>query len=320
MKSHRAFSFRVFASSNCIQVHALPGLWVPWLIFAVAILALPLETMADEASDAQFVVALNLTNSAAPHANQTYLLPYHVESSPQKYFEWLWKDAVNFVTRPVYWRNKEWTTFAIEGGITGALLPLDDSVRDVIQDNPSNTRDSVLNNTHDITGGGNYYFAAGGALFGSGLIVRNEKLADSGFLALESIAYAGRLADGIKYLTGRDRPDTGKDQYQFHGPSGPSNSAFVSREATVAFAFASSISEVWHNPWVTWPSYIFAGAVAAQRVNSNRHWLSDVVGGAFLGHAVGKTFVHFHYRQDGEGRLQPYITPDTVGMQVVFLF
>ena len=88
----------------------------------------------------------------------------------------------------------------------------------------------------------------------------------------------------------------------------------------MAFAFASSVSEVWQNPWVTWPLYAFAGAVGAQRITDNKHWLSDVVGGALLGNAVGKNIVHLHYRRNVDGVLQPYVTQDTVGLQMTCRF
>jgi membrane-associated phospholipid phosphatase len=264
-------------------------------------------------SDLKLSGAADEQDDSSP-GRKLYLLSYDTTNSPMKYLEWLWKDPINLVTRPYYWRAGEWTTFGIEAGITGALFPLDDPVRDSVQDNYSSSFNSSLNTVRDITGSGAYFFAAGGALFGSGFIVHNEKLADSGFLAVESAAYAGGLAESIKFLTGRERPSSGKNQYQFHGPSsGGSGSSFVSGESTVAFAFASSVSEVWQNPWVTWPLYTFAGAVAAQRVYDNRHWLSDVVGGAFLGHVVGKNIVRFHYRRDTDGVLQPYFTKDTVG-------
>lgn len=273
------------------------------------------------AGNLQLPAAPAMTNTVGADEPRMCLLSYQADQWPDKYLEWLWKDPVNLFTRPLYWRGSEWTTFGIEAGLTGALFPLDGPVRDLVQDNRSAALDSTFNTVRDITGGGVYYFAASGAIFGSGLAAHNEKLADSGFLALESVAYAGALAEGIKFLTGRERPDTGRDQYQFQGPSrGSASSSFVSGESTVAFAFASSVSEVWQNPWVTWPAYIFAGAVAAQRLNADRHWLSDVVGGAFLGHVVGKNIVRFHYRHDAAGVLRPYLTRDTVGMQVTFRF
>jgi hypothetical protein len=103
-----------------------------------------------------------------------------------------------------------------------------------------------------VRGDPSAFFAASAAIFGSGLIVQNERLADSGFLAFESVAYSGGLERGIKFVTGRKRPNSARNQYQFDGPGGRAfNSSFVSAESTVAFAFASSVSEVWQNPWVT---------------------------------------------------------------------
>ena len=250
-----------------------------------------------------------------------YLLSYQDEKGPKKYLEWLWKDPVNLLTRPAFWDGEQWKTFGIEAGITGGLLPLDNTVRDVVHDNKTASLDDGLNTVRTITGAGAYYFAASGAIFGSGLIVQNEKLADSGFLAFESVAYAGGLEEGLKFVTGRKRPNSARNQFQFQGPSGRGfNSSFVSGESTVAFAFASSVSEVWQNPWVTWPLYMFAGAVGAQRITDNKHWLSDVVGGAFLGEAVGKTIVRMHYSHDVEGKVVPYVADHTVGLQVTLAF
>jgi membrane-associated phospholipid phosphatase len=256
-----------------------------------------------------------------PDRHRDYLLSYQDETGPKKYLEWLWKDPVNLLTRPAFWDGEQWRTFGIEAGITGALFPLDNTVRDSVRDNRSASLDDGLNTVRSITGGGTYYFAASAAIFSSGLIVQNEKLADSGFLAFESVAYAGGLEEGIKFVTGRERPNTARNQYQFHGPGGHAfNSSFVSGESTVAFAFASSVSEVWQNPWVTWPLYMFAGAVSAQRITDNKHWLSDVVGGAFLGHAVGKTIVRMHYSRDIDGKVVPYVADHTVGLQVTFAY
>jgi len=292
------------------------------MVALTTLFTLSVSGLAEEVFQSQLQLATAaIDQKDTPPARKSYLLSYDADKWPQKYLEWLWKDPINLVTRPMYWRGERWMTFGIEASATGALLPLDGTARDFAQDNRSGSLDSALNTVRDVTGGGLYYFAASGALFGSGLVVHDEKLADSGFLALESVAYAGGLARGIKFLTGRERPASGRDQYQFHGPGGGAfNSSFVSGESTVAFAFAASVSEVWQNPWVTWPLYILAGAAAAQRINDDKHWLSDVVGGALLGHVVGKNVVHFHYRHDTEGVLQPYITQDTVGMQLSFRF
>lgn len=67
---------------------------------------------------------------------------------------------------------------------------------------------------------------------------------------------------------------------------------------------------------IKWPLYGLAVAVAAQRVNDNRHWLSDVVAGALVGEAVGGEIYRFHYHRNVEGAVVPYISPDGMGLQI----
>jgi membrane-associated phospholipid phosphatase len=257
----------------------------------------------------------------APVQHRDYMLSYEDESSPKKYLDWLWKDPVNLFTRPAFWGGPQWMTFGLEAGTTAALFPADAPFRDFSQDIRSSRSDSILKPIDYWYG--NYPLAFYGAgMFASGLAFHNEKLADSGFLSLESIGYASVLDVAIKELTQRERPRSTQNQYNFHGPGGSvsGSSSFVSGDTIAAFAFASSVSEVWKNPWVTWPLYALAGAVAAERTQVNAHWLSDVVGAAFLGHAVGKTIVRMHYHRDFEGKLTPYVADHVVGLQLTFEF
>ena len=257
----------------------------------------------------------------APVAHRDYLLPYQQQPSPNKYAQWLWKDPVNLFTRPAFWGGAQWATFGIEAGITGGLIPVDRSYRDFSDDIHSKPLSSSLKPVDFVLG--NYPVALiSGTMFAGGLGLHNEKLADSGFLSLESVGYATLIDVGIKGLTERERPRDTHDPYQFLGPGGSSHgsSSFVSGDAIAAFAFASSVSEVWQTPWITWPLYALATAVAFQRTEADAHWLSDVVGAAFLGHAIGKTIVHMHYRHDIDGRLMPYIGDHVVGLQLAFQF
>ena len=259
------------------------------------------------------------TNATVEHRD--YLLSYQDEQSPKKYVNWLWKDPVNLFTRTAFWGDPQWMTFGLETGTTGALIPADNSFRDFSQDIRNKPLDSVLKPVDYWYG--NYPLAFYGVgMFASGLAFHNEKLADSGFLSLESVGYATVLDVGIKELTQRERPRSAKNQYQFHGPGGSvsGSSSFVSGDTIAAFAFASSVSEIWQNPWITWPLYALAGAVAVERTQVNAHWLSDVVGAAFLGHAVGKTIVRMHYHRDLEARLTPYVADHVVGLQLTFEF
>jgi len=159
-----------------------------WIILTAGLLSTlssPSSAQQIHQTNLQLPIAADGSDCAAS-AHEAYFLPYDADRWPQKYLEWLWKDPVNLVTSPIYWRGEEWKTFGIEAGVTGALFPVDAPTRDFVQDNRTSSLDSTLNTVRDVTGGGSYYFAASRALFGSGLVVRNEKLADSGFLALES--------------------------------------------------------------------------------------------------------------------------------------
>ena len=293
---------------------------------AITLAAVFLYTGPDLLAEDYFSPNAQLTLASDNGANtpverRDYLLSYQEEQSPKKYVDWLWKDPANLFTRPAFWGGQQWMTFGLEAGATGALLPADAPFRDFSQDIRNKRLDSILKPI-DFWYGQYPLAFYGVGMFASGLAFHNEKLADSGFLSLESVAYATVLDVGIKELTQRERPRSAKDQYQFHGPGGSvhGSSSFVSGDTIVAFAFASSVSEVWKNPWVTWPLYGLAGAVAMERTQVNAHWLSDVVGAAFLGHAVGKTIVRMHYRHDLEGKVTPYVANHTVGLQVTFEF
>ena len=81
---------------------------------------------------------------------------------------------------------------------------------------------------------------------------------------------------GLKYSIRRDRPD------------GTSGYAFPSGHASTTFATASVLEA--HFGWkVGVPAYALATYVAASRLHENRHYLSDVVFGAALGMAAGRS-------------------------------
>lgn len=81
----------------------------------------------------------------------------------------------------------------------------------------------------------------------------------------------------------RTRPD-GSSQLSF--PSGHTSSAFAM--ATVASAHFGAKVGI--------PAYLAAGLIGVSRIQSNKHYLSDVLAGATLGYVVGRTVV----RENGE--------------------
>ncbi len=86
-----------------------------------------------------------------------------------------------------------------------------------------------------------------------------------------------------KHAVNRTRPD-GSDNLSF--PSGHTSSAFA----------MATVAEAHFGPKVGVPAYLAAGFIGASRIQSDKHYLSDVIAGAALGYIVGRTVV----RENGE--------------------
>jgi len=84
------------------------------------------------------------------------------------------------------------------------------------------------------------------------------------------------FVQGAKFATERARPD------------GSNNFSFPSGHTASAFATATVLQE--HFGWKAGiPAYAFASFVGASRMASNKHYLSDVLVGAGIGIAAGRT-------------------------------
>ena len=196
------------------------------------------------------------------------------------------------------------------------------------KEHPSATRGESVDDVRSLYQP--YLALYSGAIFASGLIAREEKLADTGFLAFESIFWARQVSGLTKELTRRERPRTAQHPFQFRGPGGETGdgtSAFVSLDTITAFAFAASVSNVWKKTWLTATLYSLATVVALHRIDVHAHWLSDVVGAGIVGHAIGRRIVRFHYPESEDGRrsafeysVQPLVSQDLVGVSTVIRF
>lgn len=139
---------------------------------------------------------------------------------------------------------------------------------------------------------------AGGELGGRPQYARSAERIGAGLLA------AGVVSGALKYTLGRERPSRTDDPLQLR-PLNPDNrwQAFPSGHATVAFSLATGISAEARSPVVTVLAYSGAGLVAWSRVYDDKHWTSDVVGGAVIG--VGMTRVAMRLTRELQEREVP---------------
>lgn len=91
-----------------------------------------------------------------------------------------------------------------------------------------------------------------------------------------SAAIMAGLVNGIKYTVRRPRPD------------GSSNNSFPSGHTATAFMVATMMHKEygWRSPWLSFGAYTAATATAIGRILNDRHWSSDLLGGAIIGIAA----------------------------------
>lgn len=126
----------------------------------------------------------------------------------------------------------------------------------------------------------------------------NSRLQTVGADLVQAQIVTSIVTHGLKIGVGRRRPDDGR----FSFPSGHSSATFAN--ATVLQR---------HFGWkVGVPAYAFATYIAASRLPANSHYLSDVIVGAALGIAAGRTVTLG--RGSGRFTMAPTATPAGVGV------
>jgi membrane-associated phospholipid phosphatase len=157
--------------------------------------------------------------------------------------------------------------------------------------------------------GTQYSWAVLGAYGVAGLVFHDADLRDTAIDGAIAAALAGGvITPALKRVTGRARPDQGKGSlsFDFLGAS----TSFPSGHATQAFAVASVISAHSDKTWVSVSAYTLAGLVGFARVYHNDHWVSDVVGGALIGAAVGRSVVKLNNLiRSGKSRVKVVFAP-----------
>ena len=111
------------------------------------------------------------------------------------------------------------------------------------------------------------------------------RLSDTGLAAFEAGVGAVVLTEGLKIGFGRARPETGLGKAEFdpfntHDDHG----SLPSNHVTVMWAAVTPYALEYDMPWL----YAVAALTNVARVTSREHWLSDTVGGAFIGYGLGR--------------------------------
>ncbi len=143
--------------------------------------------------------------------------------------------------------------------------------------------------------GNNLPLVVGGAAGLLALDSSDERMSATSFTALEA-GVAGVLAsEAGKYVFGRSRPQQNMGNRDFHFAQGLNGSSgFPSGHATAMWALVTPYAKEYHAPWL----YGLAAVTNIARVADRKHWVSDTVGGALLGYAIGDAFWRWHHESE----------------------
>ncbi|MCY3598369.1 MAG: phosphatase PAP2 family protein [Gemmatimonadetes bacterium] len=222
-----------------------------------------------------------------------------------------------------------WERVGLGAGVFGGALLLDQSIRDLALDHQG-----ALG--RDLAEGGHTYGdwkRTAPILAGTGVLLgvafdgeRGVRRATSAFFGV----FAGSMANTVvNWTLGRSRPRDERGVLHFDPFRG--NASLGSGHTAYAFAIAAAVDEVTDGGWAI-PFYAAAAGTGLARIYGDRHWLSDVVVGGFIGWWVGSRAtaaaagwlgVEPSPASPGSSpsagaRIRPLIAGDALGIQIRF--
>jgi membrane-associated phospholipid phosphatase len=204
-------------------------------------------------------------------------------------------DGRDLATAPHRWHEREWRRFAEGSAAVAAAYAVDNQIVRFVSRQHNRELDHYLSGVTHLGGGYGVDLAA--LLAVGGYLRSDDRMMDAGVDAFESsVAAAGVVTPVIKLAVGRARPIQDLGKHSFH-PANSSFESFPSGHATNAFAIASAIATRYDDsPVVPSIAYGLATSVAVARVHDRVHFASDVLAGAMIGRAIGKSIVWNHRR------------------------
>ncbi|WP_367388805.1 phosphatase PAP2 family protein [Lewinella sp. LCG006] len=208
---------------------------------------------------------------------------------------------------PARWKKKEWL---LAGGIavgTYGLFLLDEEVNPIF----TNQHDNIPKTVRDLAfyfGKPQYNYGLTAAVYGLGILTKNEKIRKTGILLIASATTAGLIQSVSKTTVGRARPSTGigNKSFDFFN-STPDYHSFPSGHAILSFTTAHALARSVRSPWLKVGIYGLGSITPISRLWTNAHWLSDI--GLSLAISIVSVDSVFNYLQRSGDYEQKGLTP-----------
>jgi len=163
------------------------------------------------------------------------------------------------------------------------LIPLDKSLVRVFPSTPSGGSSDGFTEAVNKLGSKTVLLATIGGMYALG----DNYDKQTARLAFAALANAAIATQGLKLLSGRERPGLSGGLVKFHGPGsiGNARQSFPSGHTSSAFAVATVLAA--RHPKQKWLYYGLATAVGFARIRKSAHFPSDVLVGAGIGIYAG---------------------------------
>jgi membrane-associated phospholipid phosphatase len=203
-------------------------------------------------------------------------------------FKWVYPNAFNKL-----FANWQITLTALF--VTFSAFYIDDAVTQIITSMKSNLFDSIFEFGRWYGHGtATLYLFLG--LYIIGLLLKKDKLRDTGLLVGESFIFAGFVTLLFKSFFGRWRPFTNHGDFAFYGFTLSDNDhlSFTSGHANVAFCLSAVLASTTDNIYLKIFYYALAVNTGISRIYHDQHWLSDVLVGAMIAILISNILISFH--------------------------
>lgn len=224
------------------------------------------------------------------------------------------RDGRGMAAAPLHWSRRQWMHFGEGAAAVAVVYAADGPLHDAVQRNRSSFSDDFAKAVTPF--GGHRAMEMSFALIAAGVLTHDPRMRDAGRDSLESeLLAAGVITPLLKRGFGRARPSQDEGSHSFQAFSSKHQS-FPSGHATNAFAFATAVAGHYDNWIVPTIVYAMASGVAISRVNDRAHFPSDVLAGALIGRAVGRSIVSRHRHTKTVWTIVPTVIGDRAGLMV----
>jgi membrane-associated phospholipid phosphatase len=210
-------------------------------------------------------------------------------------FQEVLRDHKGIWTAPLR-ADKEDAAWLLPLGAAVALIPSDFRLNESLPNTPDQ-----INFFKKVSHAGDHRVLAGaaGAFLLAGKLTGNGRVQETGWIAAQAVLHSHAVAQLLKFAAGRERPDSGPGRGRFWN----GEQSFPSGHATTTWAVATVISHQYRDrPLVRFGVYALPVVVSAARFGARRHFPSDLVAGAAIGHLIGRYLFNRHHGPLGAPR------------------